>query len=160
MAAVLRVTLCTQRISPLTEPPSSLSRGGAAQVPFVLHCADLHTPIMDPDMARRLADLVGQEFEAQAEMELSLGLPVSVLRSTTILGKATTELGFIQFVVKPLYDLLVLLAPDLAVLSNRMEATSNMWAALKKEKMSRRMSQVSAALPWLFWVCPCARVHL
>lgn len=69
-------------------------------VPLLLHAADLHTPIMEPAMAQRLAELVGMEFEAQAEMEIAMGLPVSVMRSRDVIGKASMELGFIQFVAR------------------------------------------------------------
>ena len=35
------------------------------QTALLLHCADLHSPIMEPAADRRLADMICAEFEAQ-----------------------------------------------------------------------------------------------
>ena len=46
----------------------------------MLHCADLHSPIMEPEQDRHLADLISAEFEAQEALERAGGLPVSVMK--------------------------------------------------------------------------------
>lgn len=88
-------------------------------VGFLLHCADLCNPTLPHDMSVRIAESLGEEFEAQAARERELGHPVSVMLAPTALKKAEMEIGFVQFVVAPLYGLLTKVAPDLVVFLNR-----------------------------------------
>lgn len=87
---------------------------------LLTHAADLHTPTLEPTISRRVAESLGEEFAAQAELEKNAGQPVTVMLSNTLQQKASLELGFIRFVVRPLWAQLVALLPDLAVFLDRM----------------------------------------
>ena len=91
------------------------------QVAYVLHCADLHSPVMEPEVDRNLANLISQEFESQALLEQAAGLPVTVMNTKTPLHRAAMEVGFTTFVVRPAYDALAKIAPELSVLVGRRE---------------------------------------
>lgn len=61
-------------------------------VAFALHCADLCNPVLPPDMSRRIAERLGEEFDAQAEQERGQGLQVTVMLAPNISKKgAATE---------------------------------------------------------------------
>lgn len=70
-------------------------------------------------MSVRIAEGLGEEFEGQAAQERELGHPVSVMLAPTVLRKAELEIGFITFVVMPLYVLLTKVAPDLVTFVDR-----------------------------------------
>lgn len=99
-----------------------LSGGGFARrdegsrqlwVSFMLHCADLGNPLRAPELSSRIADDLQREFEAQAARERVAGLPVTVMLATTDEAKAKLELGFLEFVVAPLFVTLASVAPRL-----------------------------------------------
>ncbi len=82
-------------------------------VAFLLHCADLCTPLLPPPASARVCDDLAREFTAQAERERAAGLPVTVMLAPDALAQAKMELGFIDYVVRPLYVQLAALLPDL-----------------------------------------------
>ena len=82
-------------------------------VSFLLHCADLCCPLAPPTVSRRIAEALSVEFARQAERERAEGLPVTVPVAKDENAKAKMELGFIDFVVRPLYLTLAIVAPGL-----------------------------------------------
>jgi len=82
-------------------------------VNFLLHCADLGNPLLPPSLSRRIAYDLSREFEAQAEQERQAGLPVTVMLAADDAGKAKLELGFLEYVVRPLYVSLAQCVPKL-----------------------------------------------
>jgi hypothetical protein len=94
-------------------------------VSFLLHCADLCCPLAPPTMSRRIAESLSVEFARQAERERAEGLPITVPVAKDENAKAKMELGFIDYVVRPLYLTLAIVAPGLgprclaAIESNR-----------------------------------------
>lgn len=55
---------------------------------FLVHAADLSSPMMPSHMSRRMANNIGREFEMQAEQERRAGLPVTVMLSNSPQNKA------------------------------------------------------------------------
>lgn len=88
-------------------------------VQILVHCADLHTPTLEPKISRRIAESLGREFERQAELEKAAGLKVTVMLAGTAQAKAGMEISFIQFVVRPLWATLARLFPDLRLFLDR-----------------------------------------
>lgn len=78
-------------------------------IQVLVHCADLHTPTLEPAMARRIAENLSKENEAQAEMEKAAGLKVTVMLAGSAQAKAAMEISFIQFVVRCVLLCLVVL---------------------------------------------------
>ena len=62
-----------------------------AQVSMLLHSADLHSAVMPPKLDQLLADLICQEFEAQATLETGAGMQPTVMDTSTPLAKASME---------------------------------------------------------------------
>ena len=75
-----------------------------------LICADLGHGAKRVDLHQKWSNLILQEFFQQGDRELKLGLPVSPLcdRHTAVLPKV--QLGFLTFLVTPVFELWKLLA--------------------------------------------------
>ena len=100
-------------------------------VNFLLHCADLGNPLLPPPLSRRIANDLAREFEAQAEQERQAGLPVTVMLASDDVAKAKLELGFLEYVVRPLYVTLAAVAPRLGEKCLRLiDANKLAWQAL------------------------------
>ena len=82
-------------------------------VAFLLHCADLGNPLCPWSLSERNAEELQREFEAQAARERAAGLPVTVMLAASSEAKAKLELGFLDFVVTPLFVTLASIVPRL-----------------------------------------------
>ena len=116
-----------------TAPAHGLAAGSVEDrrllVAYLLHAADLHTPLLPHPLSRRVAASLDVEFAAQAFSERALGLSVSVMLPSSAAAKARNELGFLRAVVKPLYATLAELAPPLRPCIARVDANERAWAA-------------------------------
>jgi hypothetical protein len=84
-----------------------------------LHCSDISNPAKPQRISTIWTQRVYAEFFKQGDLEKEKGLPVSLLcdRDTTDINKAM--IGFINFVTKPSFEILVNLVPECsAYLSN------------------------------------------
>ena len=79
----------------------------------ILHCADISNPAKISKVYKKWVDLVFIEFFNQGDMEKKQDLPISLLcdRETTIIPKC--QIGFIKFVVKPSFDVLKIISPEI-----------------------------------------------
>lgn len=102
---------------------------------LLLHAADLGAPLQAAELDRKLAQRVSQEFGWQAQAERAAGVSVTVLDAGTALGTATMEIGFVMFIVRPLFVALARAVPELAALVNRVDASVAMWSALRAQAL-------------------------
>ena len=106
-------------------------------VAFLLHCADLCNPLLPPQLSRRIADDLGREFAAQAAAERAAGLPVTVMLADGDAAKARMEIGFLDYVVRPLYATLARISPGMGgYCVSRIDANRAAWAALAAAEAS------------------------
>lgn len=73
---------------------------------FLLHSADISNPAKPQSLAVPWAKRALGEFFAQGDKEKELALPVSPLCDKETTKTADSSIGFLQFVVRPLYVLL------------------------------------------------------
>jgi hypothetical protein len=99
-------------------------------VAFMLHCADLCTPLLPPTLSSRATEALGREFAAQASAERAAGLPVTVMLPDDRASKAKLELGFIEFAVRPLYFTLVGVFPELSGCLSLIDRNRSAWSAV------------------------------
>jgi len=83
-----------------------------AVLSLCIHSADVSNPAKPFIVYKKWVDLVFVEFFNQGDLEKSMKLPVSILcdRETTNISKS--QIGFINFVVKPTFDLLSVFVPE------------------------------------------------
>lgn len=100
-------------------------------MPMLLHCADLHAPTLEPHINRRIAEELGREQAAQAELERVAGQPVTVMLAQSVPSRAALEISFIRFIVRPCWETLVRAAPDLGEFVHRIDRNVQMWEGLQ-----------------------------
>ena len=79
----------------------------------LIHVADISNPAKPSKAYKKWVDLVFVEFFYQGDCEKKEGLPVSLLcdRETTVVSKS--QIGFIKFVVRPTFETIKLIAPEI-----------------------------------------------
>jgi hypothetical protein len=119
--------------SPYFGASSAFNRDSAEDrqllVAFMLHCADLCTPLLPPPLSVRATEALGREFAAQAKAERAAGLPVTVMLADDPASKAKLELGFIDYAVHPLYAALVGIFPELSGCLSLIDRNRSAWGA-------------------------------
>jgi len=80
----------------------------------LLHAADISNPAKPETIAREWADLCLEEFFAQGDEEKRRGLDVSPLCDRDTTDLCGSQIGFIKFVVKPMFEVVGKLVPMVA----------------------------------------------
>jgi hypothetical protein len=114
----------------------------------LLHSADLANPVRKPfELSARLAAMLGDEFTRQADRERELGLPVSpLMEHTDAASVAKRELGFIDFVVWPLWEAVAAYLPETAHCLHQARVNRSQWEALyEANNPEEQMQQVEEA---------------
>lgn len=86
----------------LTVLGSQVEKGQALE--FILHVADIANPAKDWELHRQWTSRIMEEFFCQGDRELELGLPISPLCDRSVTCIPECQLGFIEFVVLPAFD--------------------------------------------------------
>lgn len=100
-----------------------------------LHAADISNPIRPFSLCQKWADLVVQEFFAQGDLEKSKGWMASPMCDRETTNMATMQLGFIEFVVAPLYQELCNVFPVLDGLLDTMLDNHQEWAKIRANEV-------------------------
>ena len=78
---------------------------------FIIHLADISNPSKEKKLATVWTDRILDEWFRQGDLEESMGLPFSPLCDRQTTHRAKSQIGFINFVVLPSYELLGRLIP-------------------------------------------------
>ena len=109
----------------------------------LLHCADISNPAKLSKVYRKWVDLVFVEFFNQGDAEKKEGLSVSLLcdRATTDINKA--QVGFIKFVVRPTFECLKNIIPELATYIDYINKNLKMYEdEIKKDEDKKKSISV------------------
>jgi cAMP-specific phosphodiesterase 4 len=94
---------------------------------LILHAADVSNPCKVWDICNKWAVLVLEEFFAQGDQEKSLGIPVQMLNDRDKVNKPNSQIGFIEFIVAPLFVAYIKLFPTLYELGDNLVDNMEMW---------------------------------
>ena len=90
--------------------PAAVLRGGedaaaarSVLLSLTMKCADLSHPAKDAETHLRWTGLMMQEFADQLDKERALGLPISMAVESDAAGVASSQVGFLKFIIEPLY---------------------------------------------------------
>eukprot|EP00581_Thalassiosira_minuscula_P014884 CAMPEP_0183728262 /NCGR_PEP_ID=MMETSP0737-20130205/27592_1 /TAXON_ID=385413 /ORGANISM="Thalassiosira miniscula, Strain CCMP1093" /LENGTH=506 /DNA_ID=CAMNT_0025960155 /DNA_START=207 /DNA_END=1727 /DNA_ORIENTATION=- len=78
---------------------------------YLLHAADISNSIKGEETFKYWADCVLTEFFAQGDKEKDLGLPISDLCDRDTVVKADSQIGFVNYIVLPMFELLAQMIP-------------------------------------------------
>jgi len=84
----------------------------AAAIKLIVKCADISNPARPWNLYARWIPRIFREFHGQGDEERRLGMPISPFMDREHQSTNKTQIGFIKYVVKPLYDLILKIAPD------------------------------------------------
>lgn len=104
---------------------------------MAIKCADIGNVTKSKPVALAWTDRIIKEFFAQGDEERSLGMPVTPMLDRNSANVAKQQLGFYNFIVRPMYaamDLLVDMGPQLANLDEMQEHWSAQMSAEESEK--------------------------
>lgn len=108
---------------------------------FCLHAADISTPTKSHKLAKIWGEMIYLEFFSQGDIEKKSDMPVSSLcdRYTTNINKS--QVGFINFVVAPTFELLYRFIPEIyQLLENLKDNLKNYENLVKADEIQGQKS--------------------
>ncbi|CAE7381772.1 Pde9a [Symbiodinium pilosum] len=122
----------------------------------LLHSADVSNPAREWPVSRMWAEKCLEEFFAQGDQERSRGIPVQFLNDRQKLNRPTSQIGFIEFMIAPLFAAQIWLWPNLFEYGSCLSMNIGMWQELweeeadpsedELEKVTSRVDQVQETL--------------
>lgn len=99
---------------------------------MIIHLADISNPTKPWRLWYKWIDLLFLEFFKQGDKEREKGLPISFLmdRKTTNIAKA--QGGFIDHFIKPAYELLEFVMPNISLNMKFLQSNKEQWAILEE----------------------------
>ncbi|KAL5037160.1 hypothetical protein RTP6_004631 [Batrachochytrium dendrobatidis] len=97
---------------------------------IMMKCSDVSNPSKDMQLYESWCRLISEEFYRQGDMEKKLCLPVSPYMDRDNVNIPSSQVGFIDYVVMPLFDALDKFQPIPNIL-NRLQKNREYWAHQK-----------------------------
>ena len=93
----------------------------------ILHTADISNPAKLSNIYNKWVEFVFEEFFNQGDLEKKANISVTMLcdRLTTDITKS--QIGFIKFVVKPSFDCIMLIAPEIKTYNDYLNKNLKMY---------------------------------
>lgn len=105
----------------------------------LVHCADLSNPTKPWDIYKQWTDKVMEEFFRQGDREKQLQLDVSPMCDRDTARVASSQVGFIDFVVRPLWETWAdLVFPDCQQILDMMEENRQRHKQLMEEEFPQQ----------------------
>lgn len=105
---------------------------------MIIHAADVSNPGKPLKIYNTWVKLVFAEFFNQGDLERTSKLPISLLcdRESTNISKS--QLGFINFIVKPTFDCIINLLPQVSVYMDNMRSNCKYYEELIKSEEEKK----------------------
>mmetsp|Transcript_4858 Transcript_4858/g.9391 ORF Transcript_4858/g.9391 Transcript_4858/m.9391 type:complete len:653 (+) Transcript_4858:68-2026(+) len=92
-----------------------------------IHCSDISHPAKVKDQHVKWVDKIMEEFYSQGDKEREAGLPVSKIMDRTQPNLAGSQVGFVDFLVLPLFHAFAAICPELKDSIEQIESNKNYW---------------------------------
>jgi len=102
----------------------------------ILHCADVSNPCKAWTVTRSWAECCLEEFFAQGDREKELGIPVQFLNDREKLNRPNSQIGFVEFMIAPLYTATLRVFPGLKELGEHLSENLASWADVWADETS------------------------
>lgn len=100
---------------------------------YIIHLADISNPTKPWKLWYKWIDLLFVEFFHQGDKEREKGVPVSYLMDRYTTNIAAAQGGFIDGFIKPAYELLHQILPEVIVNIRQMDENKIQWKALEED---------------------------
>ncbi len=106
-------------------------------IQFAFHLADISNPVKQWEICRDWTDLLYVEFFSQGDLERQQGFPMSQLCDRNTTNVAKSQIGFLDFIIQPSYQVLIGLCPNLEPLMTQIAKNKAKWITLFEEYEQR-----------------------
>ena len=96
---------------------------------MVFHLADISNATKPFEICQKWTDLLFVEFFDQGDKEKKNGLAVSMFMDRVTTNIASSQMGFIDFIIKPSFEVTVMLLPGLYRFTEGVESNKKSWEA-------------------------------
>ena len=100
---------------------------------LVVHSIDIGHAAKPFKLELKWTDLVTQEFHNQGDIEKSLNLPISFLCDRTISNVPSSQVGFINGIVLPIFEIVELILPKSIKYVDYIKNSKIEWEKLKNK---------------------------
>lgn len=101
---------------------------------FSVHMSDISNPCKPFALCRKWTELLyNGEFFVQGDHERTAGEPISYLMDRASVNIAKAQLGFIEVIVVPGFEALMLVMPELKHMADQGRANRETWISLEHE---------------------------
>jgi len=97
---------------------------------FLMHAADISNPARDLPVSLAWTERVLAEFFLQGDREKRGGYPVSPLCDREKTSKASSQIGFVKFIVQPTFSVLSKVDSDVQEALRNLESSKTRWEAV------------------------------
>lgn len=94
---------------------------------IAIKCADISNPARPSELCNKWAARVMEEFYRQGDEERRKGMPVSAFMDRVKPAEAKCQIGFIDFIVGPLYEVWANFLPEMAISLDYLEQNRTAW---------------------------------
>lgn len=113
---------------------------------ILVHSADISNPTRPLEIYKKWADLIMKEFWQQGDKEKALGIPVSFLCDRNTFKCHTSQIGFIDGIVLPMYQCLYETFPGIKYFMDNIEMNKNYYKKIKEEEEKANLSNLQINL--------------
>ena len=94
---------------------------------FIFHMADISNPAKNWQLCKLWTELLFVEFFAQGDLEKQNNFPVSLFYDRETTNLASSQSGFIDFIVKPAFLAIAKILPKVDFIDKRLEENKSNW---------------------------------
>ncbi|EAS01283.2 3'5'-cyclic nucleotide phosphodiesterase family protein (macronuclear) [Tetrahymena thermophila SB210] len=96
----------------------------------IIHACDVSNPVKTWNVYQQWAHRVLSEFWSQGDQERSQGIQITYLCDRYTTNTAKSQVGFIDFIVKPLYEVICNFLPELKNYMQQIDSNKQKWNEL------------------------------
>jgi len=108
---------------------------------FILHIADISHNTKPFEVSLEWVNNLSEEFWIQGDLEKSMNLQVSFLCDRLTADVPKSQIGFLNFIILPSFDILIELFPNLSYLIDNINGNIEQWKLMLEKKESEKEAE-------------------
>lgn len=96
-------------------------------IDILIHAADISNPIKNFNVYAEWTDRILKEYWNQGDNERDRNLPISYLMDRYTVNTAKSQIGFINVIVQPLFEVIKSFLPDVQICIKNLEENKAIW---------------------------------